>query len=562
MATNLDKFFKELGSDKQFQSVIRQDTPSKQQDAEFENFLNSSNFDNILKDVDLTTPTAAPSPTAQRVGQALPGVVSPQATTGQAIGQALTTPIRGIRGLAVGAERVLRPLGSQPLIPGQVPTPTQIGQVVQGIPEAVQRGAEAVKPGFEPEDQREALASAAAEIGAITLFTAPLGGVGAAGRFSQVLKAIPGPIKNALLGGSASAISNAVDKGEVDTVDVGLGAITGGAVLPLVGVTAQLTGRFTRALTRILGSGVLKNIQPSSVRAIEQTPAARITQFFAKDPIKATRNTILNVQAKSASVHAKTSQRLNETRAKIGLGPKIDEDILTANPDFTPEDPNNMIQKFRLLTDPGVKRTLESNAHLRELLKLKSDFSQFVRFNKKTPGINLTKQGKRLVGDEVLFANTLKKIDRMVDSIPGGQEQLRMNKIWSTSKKIHDNVTEKILNDQTGPAFLKKTLLGDNLAELTLPKSELAALKRLERRSGTKFINDLKTDISLLDADDATVRGNILGIIANTIGARNTSLLLRGGQSLKNVTDSLSNLLQSPVTAQMVGAAIGRQGGQ
>jgi len=514
-------------------------------------------------------PTPPPSPLAQKVGQQLPGVVDPTATTGQGLLQAATTPIRGLRGLAVGAERLTRGTGiiGRSIIPGALTTtPSEtFAKVAQQAPQALERAAEAVQPGFEPEDLREQVTSIAAETAAIGLFTAPLGGIGGAGKLAQGLKALPSVVRTGMLGGSAAAITNAVDKGEIDAVDVGIGTIIGGAALPLIGLASVATGRFIRSVTRLLGSGVLKQIQPSSVRAIEQAPMSRITKFFAEDPVKATRNTILNVQVKSAQAHAKVTNRLNQVRSKIGLSNQIDADILSAAPDFTPENPDQLIQKFGVLTDPSVRRNLDPNTHLKGLIKLKQDLGAFVKFNEKLSAggqsIKLNKQAKRLFGDERIFVNTVKKIDNTIKSIPGGQEQLRMNKLWSASKKIHENVTKKILDDQKGPQFLRRTLLGDNLAELSLPKSDLAALKKLERRSGIKFIQDLKTDLSLLDADDAAVRGNILGLLATTAGPRNTALVLRGGEIVSNIARSLSQLLNSPITAAQISSVLtqGRQ---
>ena len=560
MATNLDLFLQELSKDKEFQSSLKKSVPSSKDTTKFETFIDSPQFDKVLTSLSTAITPDVRSQTIQRIGQELPGVVSPTATRGQAIGQAITTPIRGVRGLAVGAERLTRGTGlaRAALLPGTA-QPSQFLQAAQQAPQALERAAAAVEPGFTPEDIRERVASDLATAAAVTLFTAPLGGVGATGRLAQAFKAVPQFAKSALLGGSAAAITNAVDQGEIEAIDVGLGAFIGGAALPLIGGTVALTGRFTRSLTRLFGSGVLRDVSPASIRAIEQTPFKRILQNFTKDPIKVARRSILNVQLKAQGLHQKVSNELNTTRAKIGLGNIIDEDIVTASPDFTPANANNLVEKFRILTLPTTQRTLNAPALLRELTLLKQNMREFVSFAKSSGALEqakLSKSAKNLFGNKRILDNSINKIDRIMGDIPGGTEQMIANRKWSLSKKLYENVTKKLADKKTGPNFLKKIILGDNMAELALPGSELNMLRSIERRTGTRFIQDLKTDIAILDADDATITGRILGLVSQTVGAKNTALAVRGGEVTANLAASLSNLIQAPITTQMLSSVL------
>jgi len=85
-------------------------------------------------------------------------------------------PGRGFRGMAVGAENLLRPAGAAML--GPLGPPLSAGQSIemaQNAPNALNRAAAAVQPGFEPQDAREGLA---ADIGYEGATAAMLPGIG------------------------------------------------------------------------------------------------------------------------------------------------------------------------------------------------------------------------------------------------------------------------------------------------------------------------------------------------------------------------------------------------
>lgn len=75
----------------------------------------------------------------------------------------LNTPARGMAGLAVGAERLLRPIEGLSMLPGGSISANQVSDMVQGAPNALQRASAATKPDFEPEDLREQLMSEGAQ---------------------------------------------------------------------------------------------------------------------------------------------------------------------------------------------------------------------------------------------------------------------------------------------------------------------------------------------------------------------------------------------------------------
>jgi hypothetical protein len=90
-------------------------------------------------------------------------------------------PARGFRGMAVGAENLMRPMGGPQALLGPLnalnfpPTAEQAINTVQNAPNALNRAAAAVQPGFEPQDAREGLA---ADIGYEGATTAMLPGIG------------------------------------------------------------------------------------------------------------------------------------------------------------------------------------------------------------------------------------------------------------------------------------------------------------------------------------------------------------------------------------------------
>lgn len=142
------------------------------------------------------------------------------------VAQAITTPVRGFRGMGVAAQRALGESGMADV--ASIPfNPTATSRISQSIfknaGKALERGAEAVKPGFVPE-KGERLGAALGETAAVVGLTAglPMGGT---------------LLRQMLMGGSVAGGQNALmqqaETGKIRKDYVAYNALFGGA-LPVV----------------------------------------------------------------------------------------------------------------------------------------------------------------------------------------------------------------------------------------------------------------------------------------------------------------------------------------
>jgi len=147
--------------------------------------------------------------------------LAPTAKSGlQEVAQIATSPFRGFRGAAVGAENLIA-------------HPTQPNS-------ALQRAAEATRPGFRPQGIPETAASMIGESAPL----APLGGaLGAGNKIAQL-------IKMGLLGGGLSAATQTAEEGRPTTgqtaAAAGLSMLPTAAMQGIKGVFPSIAGKFTK----------------------------------------------------------------------------------------------------------------------------------------------------------------------------------------------------------------------------------------------------------------------------------------------------------------------------
>lgn len=169
-------------------------------------------------------------PVVQQIGKdALPAIHA----ASKVVGEAATLPGRGMRGAGVTAQRMIEG---------------------DNASEALERGAEAVKPGYAMKDGEKIGAIAGELIGSAPLFVAmepamaPVGLVAAAkvGKYGRY--AVEGGIGNAIF----STLGQMADTGQVDGKDVlvatGVGAVAG----PVLGKAAELAAESAVAVGKLL----------------------------------------------------------------------------------------------------------------------------------------------------------------------------------------------------------------------------------------------------------------------------------------------------------------------
>jgi|CXWL01.1.fsa_nt_gi DNA polymerase III sliding clamp (beta) subunit (PCNA family) len=172
--------------------------------------------------------TEVMDPVVQEMGkQHLPEIKK----AAQVVGEVATLPGRGVRGAGVAIER---------------------GLLGDSASEALGRGAEAVKPGYTPEQGEKIGAIAGELIGSAPLFVAmetilaPIGLAAGGGKYGKW--AIEGGAANAIF----STLGQMAENGEVDGKDVlvatGVGVLAG----PVIGKSAELAAESITALGKLL----------------------------------------------------------------------------------------------------------------------------------------------------------------------------------------------------------------------------------------------------------------------------------------------------------------------
>lgn len=464
----------------------------------------------------------------EKVGAALPGVVSPDASPGRAVGQAIGAPVRGIRGIAAGVEAATRgtpTLGDFDPSTGSFKLPPARPQPSTSLSEVTQAASEAVRPGFEAEGARQEIATGAGTLAAEIALTAPVAAIGTGAALIRTAPAfIRGGValaKGALTGATVTALDQAATDGDIQVKEL-IGPALIGATLPIIGVSIRGAGRFMRGISRLFAQGS-RTLSPEEAKFIEKT--ANIVNKAQGDP-KVIANIITDMQKKTIQVHKGVSEALNKTRAKIGITDKFkDASSVAGEPGFVPRTVPELENALSFLRGPGG-RSLPKKEQLKALIELRMDVNNLVRFRQ---GVSQLEQKIAPAQREKRFtARAVNIIDRTLRQSAEGREQLAAMKAWGESKNMHDVLLRKIASPDRAPRFLKALLRGDLSDTVELKGSTLNLLRKLEKDSGTKFLGPLQKEFSVKALKESILTGPI-GLPGETFEAEGVANILRTG---------------------------------
>jgi len=471
------------------------------------------------------------------------------------LGGVISTPQRGLRGLTVGALEAGRQLGPQGV--GQVglaaltQDPSFLpprAQVQDALEAGLLRSAEAVDPEFTPKDLAEKITAGATELGFELGAAAAVAGPASIGLGAKILR-------GGLSGATIATLDQSIRNKDVTVDDIQVGAGLGMAV-PLIGPTVAGATKIGRGLMRLIASGS-RTLKPESVRTIEQT--AGLADDALGDPKKIAQ-IIKTMQRKLTGAHRKVGQKLNKMRKNIGFTDDfVDDGVKISDPNFRPKETDNILDSFNVLRgsspDPKVK--------LRELMRLRQDTQRLFKFRElqSKQGFALkplTGKADKIFGSQNKVKQFTSLVEKEIQSIPGGKAQLAVNKAYSISKQMVDNLTKSLGNPNTAALKLEKLVEGKFGEVVDLDGNTLALLRRLERRSGFRFLDDLQKNFTLKEIIESLPTGPI-GLVGEATTPVGIVRGLQGTQRAVEGGEAISRGLTSP--AVRAGSTLGLQRG-
>jgi hypothetical protein len=454
----------------------------------------------------------------------------------QKAAQVVTTPIRGMRGLGVGAER---------LISGDAPS------------QALDRSAAAVKPGYIPQPG-EKLGAFAGEMAA----TAPIfEAAGGGSLLSQVAK-------GAMSAGTLRTIQDAAERGDVHIPDVVFSSVLGG-VIPLVIPTAQTVFRALRATNRVAG-------------AMGTTLTTDATEALAKDPTllskyqgtaEAIGEKVQKVQKALISQHEKVVQFLERVRNNIGFRePFMSQADRIAKEGLTPKPVQDIVEEFQVLKNGKVpveamrkaqkitsedrsvmgiliKKTevnrpgkitktemqIPDKLRLRELYRLRESIDDYLTFPQ--GGGDVPRIGR---GDQNFLQTMRAKVNSIIEEIPGGKTLRMADEAYSLSRKLYDDLQKKLATQGKAEQVIQQILKGGDINEVIgLKGDNLRLLQSLERKTGQKFLEPLKKELAAKSFREMKATG-ISGVVHDAVGGENVSKALNILNSFANKGESVA----------------------
>jgi hypothetical protein len=387
---------------------------------------------------------------------AIAPIVNAPRAAGVAVGNVITEP-QQLMGLP----------GSQPPVPAAA--------------KALSRGAEALKPGFEPQ-------GAAETIGATVGEAAPV-----------VASLAAGPA-------AAAAVMGAQQIGQTGQISVPFTIATA--------ITPALVTRGARALTKI---GQAKNLLDAEKTI--QTESGKLVQTFDKysKEIKSSHTALrerLGVNESPAQIEARIAA-YPSTEGKIPLPEILKKlDVVRGKAPAAPVDPVRA-GRARLGLDapapaPGIRLT--PSEKLKQLALLDEQVNNYVDW-KNPAGTREVLTVKNAIRDE------LRKL--------GGpaEELLEANKAYSNFLKISGRIAKQLETAEGSEAFLTK--LAKGALRRTLSKAsmqELAALRALEKGRGVKVLDPVKAAVEVQQKAGAS-KGSIVRSAVGVVSPRAGNLI-------------------------------------
>lgn len=500
------------------------------------------------------TPTGLPS-INEPTGVQLPDSVKAGA-------KLVTTPQRGMRGVGVMAEKILSKTNPIAFTPGGTLTPDELSQMLQSVPDALERGAAAVEPGYVPQEGERLGAAAGEIVGSMPLATLT-GGAGEAPEAYFTTKTLIQALRNFGAGATLSAIDQASEKGNIDLYDVAKIGSTG-AILPLIRPTGQFLGRIVKALSRETTAATTTMSKEAAETLMENPNLLK----EAAGTAETVNNRVVTIQKALQERIDDVGRDLNKAREPFGINANIDDEIQEriAKEGFSKRTEQD-VMKDALDNVAGIKRSVGTDRlaadtteipykdRVRGLYKSRQELDQFINWRKNRPDLPPITEA-----EERPFRNIRNQINSLLDTFgkkdPTVRKLRATDEAYSLTRDLYDRLQRSLVDEDKAEQVLMKIAKGDNLEEtIGLTGGLVNRLQQLEKETGKKLIEPLRKEflahnIKGMKAKSGVTTGLLgvpVGATAEGLGPEGTANVLRAVGQSGRLMDQLINAASRPM---------------
>ena len=498
--------------------------------------------------------------------------------------QVITTPERGMRGVGVGTERLLEGVSPATFIPPQLNINPQDfitagSQMVQNAPNALERAAEAVQPGFVPQEGEKIGSAIGSTVGALPLATAMSGvGAGSLGAFgrNKILatilaenpKIIFQALRNAGAGIALSSIEQASERGDVKLVDVATVAGTG-AMLPFI----KPTGEFITRYIKSLGRDVVTGTTSVSVEAAQEAMNNPNLLKQARGTAEAVSNRAVRIQRVLKNTLDEAGEAVSKARESFGIEKDFDEWLKdttenglrhTSPKDVTRDYSELMAGKKieeipKVILNNGILTPTTKNVvsdipykeRIRDLYRLRKEIGEYVNWSK-------TRQDLPPIGsfDEKKFKDMRFKINELLNEYAKTDPAVRRlrdsDDMYYLGRDLYDDLQKNLSTKGKAEQTLMRIAKKDSIEDILGTSHDVIDLvKKLEKSSKIKLLEPLRKEVHAENIRG--VKAKPTGFFTTVIGpgfegmkGRGTANYLGTVGRFTSLTDRILELANNP----------------
>lgn len=505
---------------------------------------------------------------------------------GQSVSQLATTAQRGMRGLGVGAENIINSIPGNALLPGGNISASDVANIVGATPNALQRAADAVQPGFVPQEGEKIGSFVGETLGAMPLATALTGGIVTPPSALLGKQAIFAALRSGGGGAALSAIEQASEKGNVDLADVALIGSTG-ALMPLIVPIGKGLMNVVKATVRNFPS-VGTTLSKEAAGELMEDP--KLIEKYA-GTAKSIGDKVKGLQEGLVNHLKRIGDKLAEARANFNITEPF-QDTLTrvANEGFTPKPVQDVMEdfinldrgyKFTEKTKQGlelggkqgmellpknmkevIKENINSLDRISGLYKLRQDVGDLISYPQVRPDLPpVSSRNQSFLTD--LYEKINDKVDSMIESgeAPKGAAMLRLtDKAYSQGRSLYDELQKKLSTEGQAEQVLMRIAKHDNPDEIIGTTGDVVdTIRRLEKATGNKYLDPLRKDFYSRNIKSlkSTPAGGILNVLSPgpLIEAGGPQSLSLGFSAVKNLTSVINNIIEAASRSNVVPSA-------
>lgn len=417
------------------------------------------------------------------------------ASTGTQWAQAGSTMFRGTRGLAVAASQ------AAPTLMNPVRAVMNPQEAIGNLGAAVQRGAEATRPGFKPEGFTESVVSGIGESGPLLPLAGPIAAAGGVG----------GGVAAAGIGAGQSALMQKSERGSINPMEVGFTAALNGLlpVLPALikkaypTIASRLTDTPKEAFKKLQADPDFLKKYSGSVEAINTRSKNVVTWFKALEHnVKSKLDAVEEIYQIRPTAQEQIAENLKMAGAPrtIDVIEKEFGEIVKRSKPFLSEKVKLPVlnaegkEIFKTVKTPGLSK----RDQLYHLSKLYDDLNEQLRII-----------GDGTTGNKSIFGLKT-RLKQQIKTLPGGEELFDAKESFFKFRKVAENLTNAMTDEKTSPAVLEKLVRGDIRGALTIKQEGLkSTIDEMERYGMPMTMKPLRNEILSGMLREATSKNTI-----------------------------------------------------